>query len=116
MNLLQPDLRFSTPPAIQSWAGEMYFRFQHVMVQVCYAGRGMSLASPAPFEACAGELCEVSVWLRQDQAPKDHYTSGFPYSPQGFPLSFATNEQLAAVLHWASLLASQPPIHSAEKV
>lgn len=116
MKLFQPDLKFSTPPAIQSWPGELYLRFPHVMVQVCYAGRGVSLASRATNGGLAGELCEISVWRRQDQLEADHYTSGFPYSPRGFPLTFATNEQLAAVLHWASLLEEVPPIHAAEKV
>jgi len=114
----QTKYNLCTPPFYASDEGEICFTFQHVLVQVSYAQQDSAClkAQNHFWPGTAGYLAEVSVWQNTQNSIGEAYgVDSFPFSPRGFPLGFATVEQVAAILHWASLLQSYPPIPAYEQ-
>lgn len=105
--------------------GEIYLRFPFVTVHAAF-GHGSyaclpCLREPSSQQAFGAEwdsfsagnsgvLAEISVWLNEpDGKGNDLRVAGFPFSSTGYPLGFATTEQFASIVHWASLLQEAPP-------
>lgn len=94
-------------------AGDFSIRFPFVTVMLCYSQAG-SLCLPINDFSVAddergGLLAEISVWLNTtDSHGHDQRPASFPFSQHGFPLGFATPQQAASIIHWASELLEAP--------